>query len=44
MQGEAGLLRALAGVETVFHLGATIPNAFVDAPEVVRERRRLERS
>jgi sterol-4alpha-carboxylate 3-dehydrogenase (decarboxylating) len=27
-------------VDTVFHLGATIPNAFVNAPEVVREGNR----
>jgi sterol-4alpha-carboxylate 3-dehydrogenase (decarboxylating) len=37
MADEAGLVRALAGVDTVFHLGATIPNAFVNAPNIVRE-------
>jgi 3beta-hydroxy-delta5-steroid dehydrogenase/steroid delta-isomerase len=40
MTDRQGLTRELASVDTVFHLGATIPNAFVNAPEVVREGNR----
>ena len=40
MTDREGLTRELAGVDTVFHLGATIPYAFVNAPEVVREGNR----
>lgn len=35
MCDEAALRRAMDGADTVFHLGATIPNAFVSAPEAV---------
>lgn len=40
MTDRESLTRELAGVDTVFHLGAVIPNAFVNAPEVVREGNR----
>lgn len=37
MRDQARLTRELQGVETLFHLGATIPNASVNAPEAVWE-------
>lgn len=40
MTDRESMSRALAGVDTVFHLGASIPSAFVNAPEAIREGNR----
>jgi uncharacterized protein YbjT (DUF2867 family) len=40
MRDYDGLVRAFANVDTVFHLGAVIPNAFVNSPEAIWEGNR----